>query len=62
MCGGLLRELRENMTNLRYLRKPDGTLVLQEFVCTNPVPNGQLVYIKPRYEWQDVPIIDEGEE
>ncbi len=50
------------MTNLRYLRKPDGTLVLQQLVHVNPVPKGQLVYREPKYEWQDVPIIDEGEE
>jgi len=46
------------MTNLRYLKKPDGTLVLQQETCAIYTD----VLIRHVKEWQDVPIIEDGEE
>ena len=47
--------------NLRWVIR-DGEKVLQQLIHTNPVPKGQLVYREPKYEWQDVPTVKEGEE
>ena len=48
--------------NLRYLRKKDGTNVLQQLTHINPVLDGKLVYVVPKYEWQDIPTVEEKDD